>query len=108
MQAINQIREKAKSSTTVKTTANVTLKAVTSSSQASNILNNNISFLRLSNTLWKTITLTSQNLDEKISRLIEKGKYFNCKKKRHIIFNCLEKAKIFTIIDALYNIENIN
>ena len=48
MQATDRIKEKAKSSTTVQTTANIPLKSVTSSSRAS-VSYNNTSFSRLSN-----------------------------------------------------------
>ena len=51
MQATNQIKKKAKSSTTVQTTANISLKIVTSFSQTLTVSNNNISFSHLSNTL---------------------------------------------------------
>ena len=51
MQATDRIKEKAKSSTTVQTTAKVPLKAVTFSSRAPAISNKNTSFSRLSNTL---------------------------------------------------------
>ena len=51
MQAIDQIREKAKSSIIVQTIANIPLRAITSSSQALTISNNNTSFLCLSNIL---------------------------------------------------------
>ena len=58
MQATSRIREKAKSSTIIQTTANILLRAVTSSSQASTVFNNNTFFSRLSNTLRETITPT--------------------------------------------------
>ena len=51
MQVTNRIREKAKSSTIVQTAANILLRAVTNSSQAPTVSNNNTSFSRLSNTL---------------------------------------------------------
>ena len=40
----------------------------------------------------------------------KKRKCFNCKEKKHIMLNYLEKAKIFAIINALNinNIKNIN
>ena len=110
MQATDRIREKAKSSTTVRTTANVPLRAVTSSSRAPIVSNNNTSFSRLSNTLRGTITPTPQNSDAEISRLMKEGRCFNCKGRGHTILNCPEKAKISAITDASHvdDIENID
>ena len=51
MQIINQIKEKAKSFTIIQITANVPLRAVTSSIQMPTILYKNTSFLHLSNIL---------------------------------------------------------
>lgn len=66
--------------------------------------------MHLSNILWGIIIFIPWNLDIKILWLIKKRKYFNYKKKKYIILNCLKKAKFFAIIDAsnLNNIENIN
>ena len=110
MQATDRIREKAKSSTTVQTTAKVPLKAVTFSSQAPAIPNKNTSFSRLSNTLRGSITLTPRNLDAEISQLMKEGRYFNCKEKGHTMLNCPKKANVSAIIDALdiEDIENID
>ncbi len=102
----NRIREKAKSSTTVQTTANVSLKAVISSSRAPVVPNKNTSFLRLSNTFREFIILTPRNLDAEISQLMKEGKYFNCKGKGHIMLNCPEQTKVSAIID-ISNIDNI-
>ena len=110
MQATNRIKKKAKSSTTVQTTVNIPLRAVTSSSQASTISNNNTSFSRLFTTLQGTITSTSRNSDAKTSRLIKKERCFNCKGTGHTMLNCPKKAKISTIIDASHidDIKNID
>lgn len=45
-----------------------------------------------------------------ISGLIKEEKCFNCKEKKYIILNSLEKAKIFTITDSSHidDIENVN
>lgn len=50
-----------------------------------------------------------QNLYAKRSRIIKEKKYFNCKSRRYTIFNCMKKAKVFTIknISNSNNIENI-
>ena len=101
MQTTDRIREKAKSSITIQTATNISLRAITSSSKAPVISNNNSSFLRLSNILWRTITLTLRNSDAYISRLIKEGKCFNCKRKRCTLLNCPEKAKVLAIIDIL-------
>ena len=110
MQATNRIKKKAKSSTTVQTTANIFLKAVTSSFQALTVSNNNTSFLRLSNTLQETITFTPRNSDAEISQLIKERRYFNCKGRGHTILIYSKKAKIFIITEASHidNIENID
>ncbi len=110
MQVIDQIRKKAKSSTIVRTTANISLRAVTSSSRVPTVSNKNISFLRLSNTLRGSITSMPRNLVAEISQLMKEGRYFNCKGGGHTMLNCPEKAKIFAIIDVLDidNIKNIN
>ena len=110
MQASNWIREKTKSSTIVQTTANIPLRAITSSFGASTIFNNNTSFLRLSNTLWGTIIPTPRNSDAKISRLIKERRCFNYRKRGHMRLNCPKKTKISAIIDATHinDIENID
>ncbi len=111
MQVTDQIREKAKSFTTIcQTAANVPLKTIISSSRAPTVSNNNISFSCLSNTLQETITLMSQNSDAKISWLMKQGRWFNCKEREHIILNYLEKAKVSVITDDLDidDIENID
>ena len=110
MQATNRIRKKAKSFTTIQIIVNVLLRAVTNSSKAFAISNQNTFFLRLFNTLQGSITPTPRNLDVKISQLMKKGKCFNCKKRGHTMLNCLKKAKVFTITDILdiNNIENID
>lgn len=110
MQAIDWIRKKTKPSTIIKTVVNLPLRAVTSFFQAPTIFNNNISFLRLSNILWGTITLIHQNFDTEISRLMKKERCFNCKKKGHTMLNCLEKAKVSAItnVSRIDNIENID
>ena len=51
MQATDRIKEKAKSSTTVQTTAKVPLRAITFFSRAPAVSNKKTSFLHLSNTL---------------------------------------------------------
>ena len=110
MQATDWIREKAKSSTTVQTTANVPLKAITSSSRAPIISNNNTTFSRLSNTIRGTITPTPRNSDAEISRLMKEGRCFNCKGRGHTMLDCPEKAKVSAITDAsdIDDIENID
>ncbi len=110
MQATDRIKEKAKSSTTVRTTANVPLRAVTSSSKAPVVPNKNTSFLGLSNTLRGSITLMPRNSDAEISQLIKEGKCFNYKGRRHITLNCPEKAKVSAITNAsdIDNIKNID
>ncbi len=110
MQVTDRIREKAKSSTTVRTIANVPLRAVTGSSRVLTIPNKNTSFLRLSNTLRGSITPTPRNLDVEISQLMKKGKCFNCKKRGHTMLNCPERAKVSIITNAsdIDDIENIN
>ena len=110
MQATDRIKEKAKSSTTVQTTAKIPLKAVIFSSRAPTILNKNTSFLCLSNTLQGSITSTPRNLDAEISQLIKEGRCFNCKKRGHTMLICPKKANVSTITDALDidNIENID
>ena len=110
MQVTDRIRKKAKSSTTVQTTAKVLLRAVTFSSRAPTIPNKNTSFSRLSNTLRGSITPTPRNLDAEISQLIKEGRCFNYKERGHTMLNCPEKAKVSTITDIsnIDNIENIN
>ena len=110
MQATDWIREKAKFSTTVQTTAKVPLKAVTFSFQVPAVSNKNISFLRLSNTLRRSITPTLRNSDAEISQLMKEGKCFNCKGRGYTMLNCLEKAKVSTITDVsdIVNIKNID
>ena len=110
MQATNWIKEKAKSSTTVQITAKVLLKAVTFSSRVPAIPNKNTSFSRLSNTLQGSITLTPRNLDVEISQLMKEGRCFNCKERGHTMLNCLKKANVSAITDALDidNIKNID
>ena len=68
MQATNRIRKKAKSSTSVQTTANVSLRTVTSSFRTPTISNNNTFFSHLSNILQGTITPTSRNSDAETSQ----------------------------------------
>ncbi len=106
IQATDQIKEKAKSFTTVRTTANVFLRAVTGSSRAPAIPNKNTSFLHLFNTLRGFITLTPRNSDAKISQLMKEGRCFNYKGRGHTMLNCPENAKVSAITDAL-NIDNI-
>ena len=106
MQATDRIRKKAKSFTTVQTTAKVPLKAITFSSQALAIPNKNTSFLRLSNTLRGSIIPTPRNLDAEISQLMKEGRCFNCKERGHIMLNCPKKANVSAITDAS-NIDDI-
>ena len=110
MQATDRIREKAKSSTTVRTTANVPLRAVTSFSQTPAVPNKNTAFSRLSNILRGSITLTPRNSDAEISQLMKEGRCFNCKGKGHTMLNCPEKAKVSAITNAsdIDDIENID
>ncbi len=110
MQATDRIREKAKSSTIVRTTTNVPLRAVIVSSRAPTIHNKNTSFLRLSNTLRGSITPTPRNSDTEISQLMKERRCFNCKGRGHTMLNCLEKAKVSAITDAsnIDDIENID
>ncbi len=110
MEATDWIKKKAKSSTIVRTTANISLRAVTGSPRMPAVPNKNTSFLRLSNILWGSITSTPRNSNAEISQLMKKGKYFNCKEKRHTMLNCPEKTKVSAIIDALDidDIENID
>ena len=110
MQATNRITEKAKSSTTVQTAANVPLRAVTSFFRAPTVSNNNTSFSWLSNTLRGIITPTPRNSDGETSRLMKEGRCFNCKGRGHTMLNCPEKAKISAITDAsdIDDIENID
>ena len=110
MQATDRIREKAKSSITVQTTAEVPLKAVTFSSRALAIPNKNTFFLRLYNILRRSITLMPRNLDAEISQLMKEGRCFNCKERGHIMLNCPKKANVSVITDAsdIDNIENID
>lgn len=53
---------------------------------------------------------TSQNSDPKISQLLKEVQNINCKRKDYTILNCLEKAKVSTIMVILDidDIENIN
>ena len=110
MQATDQIKEKAKSSTIVQTTANVPLKAITSLFQVPTVSNNNISFSYLSNTLQRTITSTPWNSDAETSQLIKEGRYLNCKGREHTMLNCPQKAKISVITNSSHvdDIENID
>ncbi len=110
MQATDRIREKAKSSTTVQTTANVPLKTVIGSSRALVVPNKNTSFLRLSNTLRRSITPTPRNLDAEISQLMQKGRCFNCKERGYTMLNCPERAKVSAITDIsdIDDIKNID
>ena len=110
MQVTDWIRKKSKSSTTVQTTPNVPLRAVTSSSWTPAISNKNTSFLHLSNTLWGSITSMPRNLDVEISQLMKKGKCLNCKRKVYTMLNCLEKTQVSAITDTsdIDNIENID
>ena len=110
MQATDRIREKAKSFTTVQTTAKVPLKAVTFSSRAPAISNKNTSFLRLSNTFRGSITPTPRNLNAEISQLMKEGRYFNCKERGHTMLNCPKKANVSAITDAsdIDDIKNID
>ncbi len=110
MQVTDRIKEKAKSSTTVRTTANVLLRAVTGSSRAPAIPNKNTSFLCLSNILQESIIPTPRNLDAKILQLIKEGRCFKCEERGYTMLNCPEKAKVSIIIDAsdIDNIENID
>ena len=110
MQATDRIKEKAKSSTIVQTTAKVPLRAVTFSFRAPAIHNKNTSFSRLSNTLRGSITPTPRNSDVETSQLIKEGRCFNCKGRGHTMLNCSEKAKVSAITDAsnIDNIENID
>ena len=110
MQATDRIRAKAKSSTTVQTTAKVPLKAVTFSSRAPAIPNKNTSFSCLSNTLRGSITPTPRNSDAEISQLMKEGRCFNCKERGYTMLNCPKKANVSAITDAsdIDNIENID
>ena len=110
MQATDRIREKAKSSTTVQTTAKVPLKAVTFSSQAPAIPNKNTSFSRLSNILQGSIIPTSRNLDAEISQLMQESRCFNYKERGHTMLNYPKKANVSAITDAsdIDNIESID
>ena len=110
MQVTDQIREKAKSSTIVQIIAKVPLRAVICSFRAPAVPNKNTSFSRLSNTVQESITLTSRNSDAKISQLMKEGRYFNCKRRGHMMLNCPEKAKVSAITDAsdIDNIDNID
>lgn len=94
----------------VQTIANILLRAVIGSFQASAIPNKNIIFLHLSNTLQESITPISRISDTEISQLMKEGKCFNYKGKGHIILNYLKKTKVSVIIDALdtNNIKNID
>ncbi len=85
-------------------------RAVTGSSKAPAIVNKNTSFLRLSNTLWGSITQMPRNSDAEISPLIKEGRCFNYKGRGHIILNYPENAKVSAITDAsdIDNIENID
>ena len=109
MQATDWIRKKAKSFTTIQTTANIPLRAVTGSSRAP-VSHNNTFFSRLSNSLRGTITATPCNSDAERLWLMNKGKCFNCKERGHTMLNCLEKAKVSAITNALDidDIENVN
>ncbi len=110
MQATDRIREKAKSFTTVRTTANVPLRAVIGSSRTLAVPNKNTSFLRLSNTFRGSITPTPRNLDAQISQLMKERRCFNCKGRGHTILNYLEKAKVsaITAVSDIDDIENID
>ncbi len=110
MQATDRIRKKAKSSTTVRTTANVPLRAVIGSSRAPMVPNKNTSFSHLSNTFRVFITPTPRNSDAEISLLMKEGRCFNYKERGHTMLNCPEKAKVSAITDAsdIDDIENID
>ncbi len=110
MQATDRIREKAKSFTTVRTTANVPLRAVIGSSRTLAVPNKNTSFSRLSNTLRGSITPTPRNSDAEISQLMKERRCFDCKARENTMLNCPEKAKVSAIIDAsdIDDIENID
>ena len=112
MQAIDQIKQRTKSSTAVQNTAtNVFLKTITSSFQALSLLSNNNNFFsRFFNSFWRTITPIPQTFDAELLWLMKKGRCFNCKGRGHTMLNCLKKAKVSTILDTLDidNIEDIN
>lgn len=110
MQVTDWIKEKAKFSTKVQIAANIPLRAVTNSSRAHTISNNNTFFSHLSNIFWGTITFISRNLDVETLRPIKEERYFNYKERGQIIHNCPEKTKISTITDAsvIDDTENID
>lgn len=104
MQITDWVKKKIKLFTIVQITIYIFLRSASNFSKAHTISNNNTFFLYLFNTVWRTITPIPQNLDAKISKLMKKRKCFNCKRRWYTILNCLEKAKIFAII----NISDMN
>ena len=57
--------------------------------------------MRLSNTFQGSITPTPRNSDAEMSQLMKERRCFNYKGRGHTMLNCLEKAKVSAIMNAL-------
>ena len=106
MQAIDRILDKTKSfwfiliSTLIYSNTKIYKVFIT------NIYSNSL-FSRFFNSITESFILIPWYLEKKQVRLIKKNRYFNYKKKEHIIHNYLKKEKIIAILEGISQNSNI-
>lgn len=106
MQAINEIKNKTKPIETILTS--VFIKVVVIVYQWLLITNTctNILFSRLLSFILRILKSTSQYLYEEQVCLMREGRYFNCKKRYYITYDCLKRGKIIIVSKSLDNKNN--
>lgn len=66
----------------------------------------NTLFFRLSSSILKNLTFTSQNEDKKKTLINNEKRYFSCKEKAHIVYHCFIKEKIAAITELMSKTNN--